>query len=94
MLYIKNNLIDSDDNMHLTVDSLVDINNIITGSNNITLRKVNVKPCGYDKMCWIDQFNERKINHRDFHSALFNNKHPLYDRNGRTFKILFVSSFL
>ena len=34
--------------MHLTVDSLIDINNIITGSNNITLRKVHVKPHGYD----------------------------------------------
>ena len=32
----KNNLIDFDDNMYLTVDSLTDINNIITGSNNIT----------------------------------------------------------
>ena len=29
---------------------LVDIKNIITGSNNITLRKVNNKPYGYDKM--------------------------------------------
>ena len=37
--------------MYLTVDSLEDINNIITGSNNITLRKVSsVKPRGYDKM--------------------------------------------
>ena len=29
--------------MCLTVTSLIDINNIITGSNNVTLRKVNVK---------------------------------------------------
>ena len=35
--------------MYLTFGSVVDINNIITGSNNITLRKVNVKPYGYDK---------------------------------------------
>ena len=46
LVYIKNNLIDSDDNMYLNVDSLIDINNVITGSNNITLRK----PRGYDKM--------------------------------------------
>ena len=26
------------------------MNNIITGSNNITLSKVCVTPCGYDKM--------------------------------------------
>ena len=36
--------------MYLTVDPLIDINNIIIGSNNIFLRKVNAKPCGYDKM--------------------------------------------
>ena len=36
--------------MYLDVDSLIDMNNIITGSNNITLRKVNVQPYGCDKM--------------------------------------------
>ena len=50
LLYIENNLIDSG-GMYLTVDSLIEINNIITSSNNITLRKVNVKPYGFDKMC-------------------------------------------
>ena len=30
--------------MYLTVDSLIDINNITTGSNNIVPQKVNVKP--------------------------------------------------
>ena len=48
--YMKNNLICSDANMYLTVGSLIDINNIITDSNNITISKVNVKPCEYDKM--------------------------------------------
>ena len=73
LVYIKNNLIDSGYNMYLTVDSMIDINNIITGSNNITLRKVNVKPCGYDKMHMdkdliedkpyqlVDQFNQKII---------------------------------
>ena len=42
----------------------------------------------------VDQFIERKINHRDFISTLLNHIHPFYDGNGRTFKILFVSSFL
>ena len=50
LAYTKNNLIDSDNSMYLTVNSLADINNIITGLNNITLIKVNVKPYGYDKM--------------------------------------------
>ena len=35
--------------MYLAVDSLIDINNIITGSNKNTLRKVNVKPNECDK---------------------------------------------
>ena len=29
--------------MYLTVDLLIDIKNIMTGSNNITLGKINVK---------------------------------------------------
>ena len=58
---------------YLTVDSLTEIGNIITGSSNITLRKVIVKPYGFDKKC-IDkdlikdklyqithQFNEKEI---------------------------------
>ena len=59
--------------MYLTVDSQIEINNITTKSNNITLKKFDVKPYGFDKM-YIDkeliedkfyqityQFNERKI---------------------------------
>ena len=34
LVYIENDLIDSDGTMYLTVDSLIKINNIITGSNN------------------------------------------------------------
>ena len=41
LTYIKK-LIDSDNNAYLT--NMIDINNMITGSNNITLRNVNVKP--------------------------------------------------
>ena len=50
MICIKNNLIDSDNNRYFTGDSLIGINNIITGSNNITLKKVNIKSYEYDKM--------------------------------------------
>ena len=75
---MKNNFIDSDDNMYLSVYSLVDVNGIITGSNNIILRKVNIKQYDIDKTYLdkdlienrlyqlIDQFNERKVSHRDF----------------------------
>ena len=76
--------------MYLTVDWLIDTKNIITSLKNITLRKINVKPYGYDQMYigkdliedklyqFIDQFNERKTNHRDFYFPLFDNIHPLY----------------
>ena len=53
LVYVKNNLIYSDGGMYLTVDSLIEINNIITGSNNISSRKVNLKPSGLDKIIWI-----------------------------------------
>ena len=65
--------------MNLTVDALTDINNIITGSNSVTLRKFNVKLHWYDKMYidkdliedklyqLIDKFIERKIDYKDFY---------------------------
>ena len=40
---MKTNLIDSIGKMYLTVDSLIEINNIITDSNNMTLIKINLK---------------------------------------------------
>ena len=41
LVYIKNNLINTGDGKYLTVDKfLTKINNIITGVNNISLRKV------------------------------------------------------
>ena len=100
LVYIKNNLIDTDSGMYLTVNSLIETNNIITGSNNITLKKVNVKPYGYDKMYMdkelledkfyqiIDQFSERKITSTKFYSMLLNKIHPFYDGDGRTCEIL------
>ena len=89
--------------MYLTVDSLIEINNLITGSNNITLRKGNVKPYGFDEMYMdkaliedklyqiIDQFNERKNTSTKFYSILLNKIHPFYDGNYRTCKILFAN---
>ena len=79
MVYIKNNLIDSDGGIYSTVNSLIEINSIITGSNNITMGKINVKRYGFDKMHMdkeliedklyqiIDQFNERKITTTKFY---------------------------
>ena len=77
--------------MYLTVDSFIDIKNIITGSNNVTSNKVNVKIWGYNKMYMdkdlmednlhelIDEFNEKKINHMDFYFAFLSNIHRFYD---------------
>ena len=50
LIYIKNNLIEFEDNMYSHVDSSININNVITGFKNITLRKANVKRYWYDKM--------------------------------------------
>ena len=50
LVYIKISLIDSKGNIYLTVGSLIEMNNIITGSNSITLRKVDLKPYRFDKM--------------------------------------------
>ena len=60
MVYIENNLTDSDGGMYLTVDSLVEINSIITGSINITLRNLNVKPYEFDKIYMQKQLIEDK----------------------------------
>lgn len=49
LVYVKNNLNDSDNQIYLAVDSFKDISNIIAGSNSITLRKVNVKLCNMMK---------------------------------------------
>ena len=54
MFDIKSNVIDIDRGMCLAVGSLMKISNITSGSNNITLRKVNVKPYGFDKI-YIDK---------------------------------------
>ena len=102
LVYIENNLIDSHGGMCLTIDSLIQINNIIAGSNNINLKKVNVKPYGFDRMCMdknqiedklyqiTDQFDEVKITSVKFYSILLSEIRPFYDENGRTCKILFT----
>ena len=103
LVYIEKNWMNSDGGMYLTVYSLIEMNNITTGSNNITLRKVNIKPYGFNKMYMdkeliedklyqiIDQFSERKITSRKFYSILLNKIHPFYDGNCRTCEIPFAN---
>ena len=54
MIYTENNLISSDGNIYLIVDSLIKINHIITGSNKFTLGKVRLNPYEFEKM-YVDK---------------------------------------
>ena len=84
---------------------MVKINNIITGSNDITLTNLNVKPYGFNKTYMdkdliedklyqmINQINQmKKITTVKFYLILLNEIHPFYDENGRTRKILFANN--
>ena len=95
LVYIESNVIDSDGGMYLTVDSLTEINDIITGSSIITLRKVNVKPYEFDKMYMHKELLEDKLSEiiNQF-NEIFNKIHPFYDRNGRTCNILFTNDMI
>ena len=48
--YQNTYLTDKNDELFLTIDSFITLNNIITYSQNLSLRDVNVKPAGFDKM--------------------------------------------
>ena len=94
-------LIHKDGDLFLTVDSLIRLNNYITGSHNIKLRQMKVKPAFYVKQYMDftrieselyrldDQFNERKITARTFCDIFLDKIHPFGDGNGRTCKMLF-----
>ena len=94
-------LTDSDGDLFLTVDSLIRLNNLITGSQHTKLRACNVKPSVYNKQYMdvnnieaalfglVDDFNDRRITHREF-VLTFLEMHPFVDGNGRTCKVLFA----
>ena len=100
--YRNKYLMNKDGNMFLTVDSLIHLNNLITGSNNLELRKVNIRPAGYYRsyMDWhnvefalyalVDYFNDCLITKKDFCERFLNDIHPFKDGKDRTCKILFV----
>ena len=85
----------------LTVDSLITINNVILNTNNLGLRKNDVKPAGYNRKYMsfyhiepaltglIDTFNAGKLIPKTFVET-FLKIHPFADGNGRTCKILFM----
>ena len=94
-------LINKDRDLFLMVDSLIRINNIITNSHNLHLRRHNVKPAGYNKQyinvsrieaelySLVDKFNDRGITSRAFCDTFLDKIHPFADGNGRTCKTLF-----
>ena len=100
--YIQRELLTTDGDLFLTVDSLITLNNIITNSNNIFLRQTDVKPAGHNKQYMhfnqieselyrlIDQFNDRYISKRYFIKKFLNEIHPFLDGNGRLVKLCLI----
>ena len=100
-IYKDTELITTDNNLLLTVDSLITLNNIVTGSHNLSLRSVNVRPAFHKKQYMdftkiefelyklVDAFNDRYITIRQFYHIFLNEIHPFLDGNGRTCKLLF-----
>ena len=98
-------LLNEDGDLFLTVDSLITVNNYVTGSNNIQLRQINVKPAFHNKQYMnfsqieselyvlVDKFNERQITARCFCNKFPDEIHPFSDGNGRTCKILFEDKY-
>ena len=68
--------------MYFKVDSLIEINDMIISSNNVILKKVDVKSYRFDKV---------KLYQTKFFSILLNKIHPSYDGNGRMCKMLFAN---
>lgn len=100
--YKNTYLTDQNGDLLLTVDLLITLNNIITDSQNIGLRDIYVKWAGFDKIFTdksliepalyqlVDEFNERKVKHKQFCNIFWNLIHPFWDGNGWTCKILFT----
>ena len=100
-IYKDKELITADNDLLLTVDSLITLNNIVTGSHNLSLRSVNVRPAFHKKQYMdftkiefelyklVDAFNDRYITIRQFYHIFLNEIHPFLDGNGRTCKLLF-----
>ena len=101
-IFARQELISDEGDLFFTVDSLITINNIITNSNNLHLRSVNVKPLGCEKIYMdftkieselytlIDQFNDRFISKRYFFRKFLDEIHPFLDGNGRLIKLCFI----
>ena len=100
-IFKKKILTTSDNDLYLTLDSLIEINNLIINKHNQNLRQTQVKPSGYNfqymhfskininLQSLIDQFNDRQLTKTAFVKE-FLNIHPFLDGNGRTVKVLMI----
>lgn len=104
--YKETYLQNKDGDMFLTVNSLIVVNNLISGHNNTELRKVNVKPAGYSISTYyswwyvesilyilVHDFNEKRITNREFCKS-FMEIHPFLDGNGRACKLLLINQIV
>ena len=104
--YWNTYLIDKNGKFFLTVDSLITLNNIITDSQNLFLRDVNVKSAGFDNMYLdktliepalyqlVDEFNKRKLTHNQFSNIFLDLIHPFRNGNERTVKFCLFKQHL
>ena len=91
----------SDNDLYLTLDSLIEINDLIINKHNQNLRQTQVRLSGYNfqymhfskininLQSLIDRFNDRQLTKTAFVKE-FLNIHPFLDGNGRTVKVLMI----
>ena len=90
----------------MTVNSLITLNNIVTNSQNLFLRDLNVKPAGFGKMyldkslieqafyLLVGKFNERKVTHNQFCNLFLDLIHPFRDEIEQHAKFCLYKQFL
>ena len=88
-------LVDSSGDLFLTVDLVIRLNNIITGSHNVRAAGYNKHYMAANKIevplyGLVDNFNDRRITHTEFAQIVLDQIHPFADGNGRTCKVLFT----
>ena len=100
-IFKKKNLTTSDNDLYLTLDSLIEINDLIINKHNQNLRQTQVRLSGYNfqymhfskininLQSLIDRFNDRQLTKTAFVKE-FLNIHPFLDGNGRTVKVLMI----